>query len=134
MDPAEKLHQKLGQVLNRSRSPDTRALVNSMRKALIFFKGNASFDTWVEEALESLEADIPFSFEDDLVSKVAKEVELEPPSHIGPQDPGAPRIRRWVDKDGKPVVLNPADDFQGSDAESHYAAPALWRDIRGQEE
>lgn len=40
---------------------------------------------------------------------------------------------REVD-DGSSQVLNPHEDFGGSDDESHYAAPALWKEIRERRE
>ena len=133
-DKNDELRKLLDGIVNRS-EPYTaeRALVAAVRKALSVFADAPYFAEWRDALIAELETPkaVPFVID---TAKLPKGSKLEPLDHVGPRSSEAPTIRRWTDEEGKPLVLNPTEDFGGDDSESHYAAPAAWAEIRKAQE
>ena len=114
-DIRSRVRVRLDEIVNRTEPhSDARVLVRAMRSAMGAFNSSPYFVVWCEALLADLEAHQPkvVPFVVDPRAAFPQGAKLEELTHVGPE---TPTIRRWVDDDGKPISLNPTEDFGGSD-------------------
>lgn len=131
-DKATEARKRLDETVNSTKPhSQEHVLARAVREALTLFSDYLDFDYWVEELLKQLKTSeaVPFVVEQDSFSEKDKR-KLAPIEHVGPTAPEAPKFQPFDTFD---APVGP-EDFGGDDSESHYAAPALWAEIRKERE